>query len=149
MNVIIKNRTNENRNFSLTVNGFVAGRVFAVYKTPTQFHWDGKVKIDTTAGVFIYEDEAAKSSKKFLVAAHEALNTFLLESDALLPVKEELTPEEEMDRRVQFIKNREDKAIPMSDLVKQVRLSEPKVTADDLKNYDDTQSVEDQAILAM
>ena len=148
MNTILKARTNENRNFSLTVNGFVAGRVFAVYKTPTQFVWDGKVKIDTTAGVFIYEDVMAKSSKKFLVAAHEALNKFLLDNDAMLPIKEVLTEEEELDRRVQFVKNRDNKSIPMSDLVKQVRLAEPKVTTDKLSDYDDTQSAADRAILA-
>ncbi len=146
MNTILKNQTHQKRNFSLTVNGLVAGRVYAVYRTATQFVWDGLVKIETNKGTFLYEDAEAKSSKKFLIAAHEALNTYLVMNDAKLPTKEVLTLEQDADRSVEFLTNNENKVIPMSDLVKQIKLSKPRVTTEKLSDYDNTQSASDKVL---
>lgn len=145
--IITKTRTSENRNFTLSINNIVSGRVFAVYKTKTQFHWDGKVSITTDKGTFEYADAEAKSSSKFMTAANEALMAYLTSNNAKLPEKEVLTEEEASDRRVKFITDTAGKNIPMSDLVYAVKLPTPKITTEKLSDYEDVQSMEDKLIL--
>ena len=146
MNTITKAQTGVQRNFTLHINDYLSGSVFAVYKTPTQFHWNGIVRIETDKGIFEYKDESAKSSKKFITHAQLALWAFIEETGAKLPEKTVLTEAEQSDRSLEFIANDEGKRIPMSDLVKSVSLRAPKVTAEDLKDYDDTQSEEDKIL---
>ena len=148
MNTIAKTRTHENRNFDLRIQGRIVGNVLAVYRTPAQFHWNGLVRVHTTNGIFDYRDEKAQSSKKFIIAAEKALEAYLLENNAVLPEHREPTKEEAADRVVKLLKNDEGNVIPMSDLVHAVKLREPKVTADSLNNYDNTETEEDKVLFA-